>query len=260
MSFDHERYRSLHRSGYLGRRVQYVEETTSTMDDARAGAALEGDASPGTAYVGGRQTAGRGRQGRQWVSEPGVGLYVTYHLVPRSAAPTLPLFAAAGALAVGDAVRELTDIETAIKWPNDVLHGGRKLSGILAEARHGMRVDVFLGIGLNLRPAALPPEVRDIATSLEAAAGFAPSTEEMLAALSASLEHWSEVLESSPAEFVQRWRARLVTLGRRVRFALPDGSVEEGTARDVTATGDLVVESDRGVESQVAAGDVTIIG
>ncbi|MEZ4554641.1 MAG: biotin--[acetyl-CoA-carboxylase] ligase [Dehalococcoidia bacterium] len=259
MSFDHDRYASLLRTKRLGRVVRYVEETTSTMDDARAGAARDGDASAGAAYVGGRQTAGRGRQGRQWVSEPGVGLYVTYHLVPRSAAPTLPLFAAAGALAVSDAVRERTDAETVIKWPNDVLHDGRKLSGILAEARHGSGVDVFLGIGLNLRPAALPPEVRDVATSLEAAAGFAPPAEEMLASLSASLEHWSEVLEASPAELVERWRSRLVTLGRRVRFALPDGSVEEGIARDVTATGDLVVENDRGVESHYAAGDVSTI-
>jgi len=229
------------------------------MDDARAGADRDGDVSVGAAYVGGRQTAGRGRQGRSWVSEPGAGLYVTYHLTPAVDPTVVPLFAAAGALAVADAVREVAGLPTAIKWPNDVLSDGRKLAGVLAEARHGTRLDVFLGIGVNLREAALPRELQEIATSIEAAAGRAPTVEEMLAALSAALERWSDVLEGDPRAFVEDWRTRLVTVGQRVRFALPDGRVVEGTAEDVTHAGDLVLLYADGARHAYSAGDVTTI-
>lgn len=229
------------------------------MDDARAGADRAGHSSVGAAYVGGRQTAGRGRQGRNWVSEPGAGLYVTYHLAPAVAAASTPLFAAAGALAVADATRALVGLDAAIKWPNDVLHEGRKLAGVLAEARHGARIDVFLGIGVNLREAALPPDVRAVATSIEGAAGRAPSAEEMLAALSGSLESWCALVEERPAAFVARWRERLVTLGTHVRFALPDGRTEEGLAVDVTPSGELVLAGEDGVRTAYAAGDVTTV-
>lgn len=229
------------------------------MDDARAGADRDREASVGVAYVGGRQTAGRGRQGRAWVSEPGAGLYVTYHLAPAVDPASVPLFAAAGALAVSDATHDLTGLDTAIKWPNDVLHDGRKLAGVLAEARHGPRIDVFLGIGVNVREAALPPEVRDIATSIEAAGGYAPSVEEMLAALSGSLEPWCDLIEEHPVTFVERWRERLITLGQRVRLALPDGRIVEGEAVDVTGAGELVLLQGDGAPASYAAGDVTTV-
>lgn len=229
------------------------------MDDARTGADRDGAASIGAAYVGGRQTAGRGRQGREWISEPGAGLYVTYHLAPAVEAPVVPLFAAAGALAVADAASEVVGVSGAIKWPNDVVLDGRKLAGVLAEARHGARLDVFLGIGVNLRASALPPTVRDIAISLEDAAGSPPAPEVLLAALSAALERWCDLLEQRPEAFVDAWRQRLVTLGQHVRFARPDGGIVEGVAVDVSRTGELILEHGPGQQTPYAAGDVTTI-
>ncbi|MFN8585309.1 MAG: biotin--[acetyl-CoA-carboxylase] ligase [Dehalococcoidia bacterium] len=245
------------RSVRIGREVRYAERTASTMDDARAGADRDGERSAGVAYVGGQQTAGRGRQGRNWISEPGAGLYVTYHLVPAVAVEHVPLLAAAGALAVADAARELARLETELKWPNDVLHAGRKLAGVLAEARHGPRLDVFLGIGLNLREAALPPDVRALATSLEAASGRSPEPETALAALSVALEAWCILLERDPSALVEAWRSRLVTLGQPVRLALPEGGTVEGNALDVTSNGELLVRAGNGEVRPYAAGDVT---
>src|SRR5688572_16548137 len=113
------------------------------MDDARAGAA-NGSAC-GAAYVAGAQTAGRGRLRRTWASATG-GLYVTYHLCHTNA-ETAPLHSVAGALAVVDALQATSGLLVDLKWPNDVLHQGRKLAGILAESTLGERIDVFLGIG-----------------------------------------------------------------------------------------------------------------
>jgi BirA family biotin operon repressor/biotin-[acetyl-CoA-carboxylase] ligase len=255
--FDLDFYASLLHSERVGRTVRYFEEAGSTMDEARAGADLEGASSRGTAYVAGRQTAGRGRQGRQWVSEPGAGLYVTYHLLPPAVAAGSTLYAVAGAMAAADAVEHSSGLETQLKWPNDLLIDGRKLGGILAEARFGERVDVFLGIGINVRAAALPPDVRDIATSIEGAGGAVPRIEELLAALSDALEARLRQLEEIPAVLVDEWRARLETMGRRVRLASPDGRVYEGEAVDVSLQGDLVLRHEDGTTDTYAAGDVT---
>lgn len=254
-TFDSGFYATLVRSS-IGRKVRYVEETASTMDDARAGADERGLASHGMAYVAGRQTAGRGRQGRQWVSEPGDGLYVTYHVVPRTQQAS-SLFAVAGAMAVADAIEEVTGIDAALKWPNDVLHGGRKLAGILAEARYGERIDVFIGIGINVRTSALPPDVRSIATSIEDAGAAAPRIEELLAALSAALEPRVAAAELAPQALIEDWKHRLVTLGQHVRLASPDGTVHEGLAIDVSAVGNLVLHRADGTISEHSAGDVT---
>ncbi len=254
-AFDRNYYAALVHSS-LGREVRYFEETTSTMDEARAGADADGAASHGIAYVAGRQTAGRGRQGRQWVSEPGDGLYVTYHLVPATQQAS-SLYAVAGAMAAADAIHKASGVTAALKWPNDLLVEDRKLAGILAEARYGDRIDVFLGIGINVRTAALPPDVRSIATSIEDAGGAAPRTEELLATLSAALEARIEAVEHAPLALVEEWKRRLVTLGRHVRLAAPDGELHEGEAIDVTATGDLVLRHADGTSGEYAAGDVT---
>jgi BirA family transcriptional regulator, biotin operon repressor / biotin---[acetyl-CoA-carboxylase] ligase len=259
MPFDLDRYHRRRLSRRIGVQIHYREQTASTMDDARAGAEAGGAASCGAAYVAGEQTAGRGRQGRSWLSAAAAGLYVTYHLCP-SSSERAPLLSVAGGLAAAEAIEEVSGVRPDLKWPNDVLHGGRKLCGVLAEARHGaQRLDVFLGIGVNLRTQpGLPPEVAAIATSVEAAAGpgaSAPAPEDLLAALSTSLERWSDQLESAPGMLLDAWRARLVTLGHRVRVLAPAGPVE-GEAVAVTDHGELVLRFEDGSEQAFAAGDV----
>ncbi|GMU39596.1 MAG: biotin--[acetyl-CoA-carboxylase] ligase [Chloroflexota bacterium] len=252
MPFDLARYHALRHTRTVGTEVVHLEETGSTMDDARAGAAAGRPV--GTAYVAAAQTAGRGRQGRSWVSEPGAGLWVTFHL-QTPAAPGL--VAAAAALAVADALEATAGLTVDLKWPNDVLHGGRKICGILAESRPGAAgADVMLGIGLNLRtPAGMPAEVLAIATSIEQAGRPAPSREAMLAALATALERRLEAAEATPDALIEAWAARLVTLGRRVRVEAP-GETFEGMANAVDASGALLVRLADGSERACLAGDV----
>jgi BirA family biotin operon repressor/biotin-[acetyl-CoA-carboxylase] ligase len=256
MPFDLDRYRRRFAGGHVGAAVRYRESTDSTMNDARAGAAEDGGDDCGTAYVAGEQTAGRGRQGRSWVSAAASGLYVTYHLCPRSA-ERAPLLSIAGALATADAIEAAAGLRVDVKWPNDLLHEGRKLCGILAEARQTSgRVDVLLGIGVNLRTApSLPPEVAALATSVEQAGAAPPAPEDLLAELSNALGRRAAQADDDPETLVADWRARLVTLGRRVRFEAPSGAVE-GEAVDVTARGELVLRLADGSTQAFAAGDV----
>ena len=255
MAFDFDQYHRLRTTDAIGTVVVYRDETVSTMDDARRGA-IEGDAS-GTAYVAGVQTGGRGRQGRTWASDSG-GLYVTYHLRATDAAAA-PLYSFAGALAVADAVRDASGLAVDLKWPNDVLHKGRKLAGILAESTLGERIDVFLGIGINIRATALPADVAALATSIEAASGEAPTREALLAALSNSLERRTSQLARSPQALIDAWRSRLTTIGQRIRLGAVDGRTFEGEAIDVSPHGELMVRLDDGSVTGFAAGDVTTL-
>ena len=261
MSFDDALYRQHHDRGPIGRVVHYVDATASTMDDARAGAARAGADGCGDAYVAGEQSAGRGRAGRSWVSAAASGLYVTYHLCPL-VAERAPLLSIVGALATAEAIAETCDLRVDVKWPNDLLHGGRKLAGILAEARAARepgRLDVLLGIGINLRTASmLPPAVAAIATSVEQAGAMAPATERLLAALSNALARRAPQADVAPERLVADWRARLVTLGTRVRMETPSGPVE-GEALDVTAHGELILRLADGTSRALAAGDVHTI-
>lgn len=255
--FDLDRYNALRTTSSVGVTVHYRDRTGSTMDDARSGA-VAGQPVCGDAYVAGEQQAGRGRMGRSWVSAASVGLYVTYHLCPQRSEHA-PLLSVVGGLAAADAIRETSGLDTELKWPNDVLHDGRKLSGILAEARgaSGGRLDVLLGIGINVRVNPdLEPEVAAVATSIEGAGGDPPAIEELLAALSNALEPLVAQVDDDPAALVATWRERLITLGRRVRLATPSGVVE-GEAVDVTERGELVLRLDGGDTQAFSAGDVT---
>jgi BirA family biotin operon repressor/biotin-[acetyl-CoA-carboxylase] ligase len=147
------------------------------------------------------------------------------------------------------------------KWPNDVLVGGRKLCGILAESRSsGGRFDVFLGIGINVRPNPnLPMELASIVTSIEAEAGVAPAIVELAAELSNALEEYVGMVDSDPGKVVAAWRANLGTLGQQVSVATASGVVE-GTATDVGPRGELIVEGLDGTRYEISAGDVVARG
>lgn len=238
-------------TGRLGREIEQFETVPSTMDLARLRAS--GGAAEGLVVIAEEQTAGRGRLGRQWVSPPGLNLYFTLILRPdlatvRRLPYLMPLGVAFGLDALGFA--------PAIKWPNDIQLGGRKVSGMLIEtvAEGESVVAVLAGIGINVN--LIPeqhPEIAAIATSLAAAAGRELSREAVLAAV---LDGIASALDSAPATAFAGWRGRLSTLGRQVRLR-SGPEVYEGTAVDVDDQGGLIVELTAGRRQAFAAGEVT---
>lgn len=220
------------------------DETASTNDDARD-LALAG-APSGTAVLAARQTRGRGRAGRSFLSPQG-GLYLSVVLRPR-----LPPHAwALLPLALGNAAVTLLrerGWRADLKWPNDVLIHGRKVAGVLTESRLGHDSFVVAGVGMNLTNAPL-----DSATSLAAHAA-PPDRRELAEALRAAMVRAVERLEvEGAAPTLEEVRRHCVTLGRPV--AWDDG---EGRARDVSPDGALVVERPDGSLVQVVAGDVRV--
>ncbi len=252
---------ALVRPGSLWREVRVVGETGSTNADllAQAGAG----AAEGTVLAAEAQTAARGRLGRHWTSPPRAALTFSVLLRPDGVPPALlgwvPLLAGVAAAA---AVRAVTAAEVALKWPNDVLAGGAKLGGILAE-RSGSAVVVGIGINVWQDRADLPG---DGATSLLLAGGAAPDARglrgRLLVELLAALAHWYRAWRDQPSpgdadacglrrEYV-RWCA---TLGREVTVTMPGAEAITGTAAGVDWAGRLEVRTARGLVP-VTAGDV----
>jgi len=214
---------------FVGSRVLMYEEVESTNDRAIV---LGGD---GTVIIADCQTAGRGRHGRSWDSKPGLGLWF-------SIAFESPIdgLAFAAPLAVRDAVKPLCDCT--VKWPNDVQIGGRKFCGILVESRNERTA---LGIGINVRhtPQDFPPELREKATSIEAAVGHDVERGELLRDVLTELDHRIMVLRRGGIESVrQEWVEACAIAGRRVRCGDNTGIV-----KDVTLEGGLVLETEAGV-------------
>ncbi len=214
--------------------------TTSTNDRARE-LAVAG-AEHGTLVTADEQTAGRGRQGRTW-SAP-VGRAVVLSLVLREPGRLLTL---AAGVAVAEVVAALAGLDTEIRWPNDVVLGdGRKVAGILAEARpqEGWAV---LGIGVNVavRPGDLPPQLRARAGSMDLAGEEIPR---VLDRLLAGLERW---LAAPADDVLEAWARRDALVGRAVRWA--GGG---GTAAGVDEDGRLMVARDDGRRVALEAGEV----
>ncbi|HYN25900.1 MAG TPA: biotin--[acetyl-CoA-carboxylase] ligase [Pyrinomonadaceae bacterium] len=221
--------------------------------------AIEG-AAEGLCVVASEQTAGRGRLQRQWISPKGSGLYFSIVLRPRIHQSSWPLITLAAALAVHDALLEAYSLKTDIKWPNDILSNNRKLCGILAET-----VDttegraLVLGIGINLTSSAFPPEVHEIATSVQLETGKVPNLEIILRNVMIALLRRYEMLQSvrGGEEVLREWSVRSsYASGKRIRVANGQ-EVLEGTTRGLESDGALRVETDEGEIRIVRAGDVT---
>src|SRR5215218_8406691 len=187
--------------------VLHFDSLPSTNTEAARQAAL--GAPEGLCVVAREQTAGRGRRERSWVSPKDAGLYVSVVLRPTLEARLWPLITLAAALAVRDALEEACGLEADIKWPNDLLAGGRKLCGILAETAEGARGRaVVLGVGVNLGRGSFPPEISDTATSVEEQTGRAPDAGRLLEALTRALARRYETLHArgGAEEVLRDWQ------------------------------------------------------
>jgi BirA family biotin operon repressor/biotin-[acetyl-CoA-carboxylase] ligase len=167
--------------GRFGRVYRYAELSPSTQR------LLEEDDAEGTVAVVEEQSEGRGRLGRSWHAPPRTSILASVLLRPRVDAARLPELSLIAGGAVAEAIAEVTGIEPAIKFPNDVLIGGRKVAGILAEASGG-RVVLGIGVNANQTEQQLPVETQLPPTSLRLETGEAVDRAQLLAAILAQLE------------------------------------------------------------------------
>ena len=241
--------------------VEHHEAVGSTQDLALE--RLHGGTGPGLVVVADAQTAGRGRRGRSWrdaVQGPDgpANLAVTAVVdVPgQGIGPGAGLVPFAAGLAVADAYAD-AGVTPALKWPNDVLLGGRKAAGILVE-RHTVRgSDVLLigcGLDLDWRGVVRSDDSADWTSLAEAIDGPVDRVALLVVLLTGLGRHVGR-LGTQPAQVLEDYRHRCATLGERVRVALPDGTSRTGRAVELGSDGRLLIDGDDG-PFEVTAGDV----
>ena len=241
----------------LGRKILFFSSIGSTNDVALALA--EGADAEGTIVLADHQTAGRGRQGREWFSPAGSGLYVSVILTAGTpaSARALSIVTLAAGVALAEAVESVAGLRPEIKWPNDLLVGRRKLAGILAESSGGDAGTVVLGYGINVTGDAYPSAIRQRATSLESELGRPIDRPalwvETLAALAA---RYRDLLDGRFDAILDAWRSRAPSsTNARVSWTTPAGP-QTGVTCGIDDRGALLVTAGDRLE-RIVGGEVT---
>ena len=240
------------RSSLPNRRIDWHPAVESTMIEASRLAAA--GCQSGTIVGAEEQTAGQGRYGRTWHSEPGSGLYLSIVLRYRFAPATLPLVTLALGLAASEAILKVADLACDLRWPNDVLIQSSKCAGILTQLEGSA---IIAGIGINVNHSGFPEELTDIATSLRLATNRNHSRERLLVELAGSVDRFCALLEKEGGEPILAMfsRASSFVYGRRV--SVDQGhSLLEGTTAGLNSSGFLILQADDGTKNVILAGGV----
>jgi BirA family biotin operon repressor/biotin-[acetyl-CoA-carboxylase] ligase len=248
------------RTAFVGKEIHFYKKLESTNDTAFRMA--KAGASEGTIVVADYQKAGRGRLGRKWESPPGGNIYTSIILRP----PVLPHDASKltllTAVAVSETIRHYLPRSTFIKWPNDILIGQKKISGILTEMDSEMdRINfIVIGIGVNINVTRdiFPEELRSSLTSLKEETGRDVSKVEFLQMLYMNFERWYRSYLDSGFEHVRdAWRRFSIMEGKAVTVRQFDNIIK-GIALGIDEDGALILLKKSGDTIKVVAGDVVV--
>ena len=257
----------------IGRDVIWVKETDSTNNMMKRlitdettleaepgyGTIYEGKANEGLMIVSDYQRSGRGRSGHDWVAPPGSCVAISVLLKPDIADDKVHAITLIAAMAVVRAIEKLSGLRPDIKWPNDVISGGKKISGILTEmlVKNGEK-NVIVGVGINLSQSDFPGELADKATSIRLETGREYMAEEVV-------EHFARAFEEYYLKFMRtcnmtllmdEYESRLINRGAEVRVMDPAGEYS-GVAKGINESGALIVDTGVGIRV-VDAGEVSV--
>jgi len=227
-----------------------------TVDSTQtvAFALAERGAADRTVVVADQQAAGRGRRGRIWQTPPRTSLLASILIRSRLPQTLLATLSPTTAVATAEALSRVAPLAPRLKWPNDVLVGGRKIAGILLESRSMASAEPILviGVGINLGQREFPLELAGRATSVALETGHPVDRDTLLAALLEEFDTWRARLEGEGFGAVrERWKSLSDTIGRHVTV---DGI--SGTATDLDGDGALLIDAGNGVR-RVIAGEIS---
>ena len=242
----------------VGRDIQVFEETTSTNDVIEK-LARDG-VKEGVVVFAEAQTKGRGRLGRKWMSPTHKGLWFSVLLRPELTPQETTQLTVASATALRRAIKNVTGLAADIKWPNDLLLGGKKVVGILTEM--SAEVDrvrhVILGIGVDVNQEEFPVELRKIATSLKVEAGEEISRAELATEILRELDaDYARICGGIFSAVADEWEAGCATIGKNVSVQMGVRQIR-GCAEALDDDGALLVRTEHGHLERVIGGDVTL--
>jgi BirA family biotin operon repressor/biotin-[acetyl-CoA-carboxylase] ligase len=244
----------------LGKEIYIYREVSSTNNVAQF-MALSG-APEGTIIMSMSQTAGMGRLKRQWACPPGKGILMSLVLRPEIKVQFVPQLTLLCAVVVAETIRKVTGCEAGIKWPNDVVISGKKISGILAQSNFSKAGSecVIMGVGININQTTnqLPPDCRETSTSLKLELGQNISRVRVLKQFIITWdEHFQGFLKGGHPYLRTKWIENNVTLGRNVTINKEINPVN-GIAVDISERGGLIVRLSDGSLEEFLAGDLSL--
>ncbi|MCR5304418.1 MAG: biotin--[acetyl-CoA-carboxylase] ligase [Lachnospiraceae bacterium] len=249
---------------WAGRNLLFKDTTGSTNRDVMD---LAEDGAPhGTVVAAGHQSAGRGRKGRSWQSPVGSTVSFSILLRPDYAPDTAPMVTIVMAMAVMRALKKVTGLETAVKWPNDVLINGKKVCGILTEMNvQGSSIRyVVIGVGVNVnieKAEDFPEEIREKATSLYLETGEKVSRSRVTAECCNAFEELYDIFsrDLDLRSLTEEYNSLLVSAGKPVRVLDPKGEYT-GISGGIDRLGQLSVKREDGETVRVSGGEVSVRG
>lgn len=244
----------------IGRNLKVLDSTVSTQEEARELA--EAGAPEGTLVIAEEQTGGKGRMGRKWFSPKGKGISMSVVLRPKQPMHYMPQLTLLTGVAVCRAVRRVTGVMAGMKWPNDLLVDGRKISGILLESatedEYVRYCIAGIGISANQDHEDYPEELKPIATSLKIEKGEKIDRIQLIAAIWEEFEALYALYQQEGfAPIASLWEALSVTLGKTVNVTIASGPVT-GKAEKLDPSGALLVVTEDGRRVPVFSGDVEL--
>ncbi|GFZ89967.1 bifunctional ligase/repressor BirA [Paenibacillus marchantiophytorum] len=244
----------------LGQKVHVYGSVDSTQTIAHA--LVASGAQEGTIVLAEEQTAGRGRMGRAWHSPSGKGIWMSIVLTPRVPVYFMPQLTLLSAVALCRSIQKVCQVEIGIKWPNDLLIKGKKVSGILLESsgedERLKYVIAGIGISVNLTTEDYPEALRSIATSLAIESGQVISRELLVQTFLLEFEDlYALYMDKGFAPIRLLWEALSVTLKRPIRTSTPSGFIE-GIADSLDDSGALTVITPSGEKIKIYSGDIEL--
>ncbi|TCN23067.1 biotin--[acetyl-CoA-carboxylase] ligase [Mesobacillus foraminis] len=248
------------KTAFLGRTIHYEESVSSTQKIAHR--LVTDGVSDGTVVVAEEQTSGKGRMDRQWHSPKYSGVWMSVILKPNLPPPRAPQLTLVAAVAVVQAIEELTGLMPQIKWPNDILVGGKKVTGILTELQADSdRIKaVIIGIGINVNQQYedFPEELLHTASSLAIESGKPISRASLIQSVLSRLEKlYITYLQNGFHPIKLLWESYAISIGKNIIARTLTGEIK-GKALGITEDGVLMIEQEDGAVRQVYSADILL--
>jgi birA, biotin-[acetyl-CoA-carboxylase] ligase region len=255
-----EEVQSLVATEFIGKKVEFFEEVDSTNNVAkRLADATDAD---GMLVVAEVQTAGKGRRGKSFLSPRGTGIWMTLILKPDMNPVNASGLTLVAALAVAQGIKEVTGLDTYIKWPNDIVIHGKKICGILTEMSSELDYinHIVIGIGINANTEEFPEEIQSVATSIFCESGKKVKRSDLISSILKYFEMYYLIYLKNEnfAELILEYKGKLINIGKQVRVL--EGTKEfTGIALGINKTGELLVQTGEEVKT-ILSGEVSVRG
>jgi len=242
----------------LGKTVFYLPTVQSTNTEAKKGG--DDGLEEGCVYIAGKQTGGRGRKGRKWISEMDTDICMSVLLRPCAVPVNAGRITLIAGIALCRAIYDVTGLQTEIKWPNDILHNGKKICGILTEMAG--KIDklhyLVVGIGINVNNEKFPEEIRDTATSIYMETRHKTVRNRLIQSVLYYLEKYYKYLfgGGSDEAVINEYKTLSATLNRRIKTVYNNEQVT-GRCTDILVSGELLLDCDDGRRITVCGGEVS---